>query len=109
MEILEIIKRRRKALKISQDKMANLLGMARSSYQAVESGKNNMNVFDFFKIINFLRIPITDFVNDKLIVISSSELSQLKESINTINKIIENLSNTIPIETIRLNEKNVKR
>ena len=39
-EILEIIKNQRKIKKISQEEMALKIGIARTSYQAIELGKS---------------------------------------------------------------------
>ena len=54
MKALSIIKKIRKSRGYNQDYMAEKLKMARSSYQAIESGINNMNITDFFKIIEIL-------------------------------------------------------
>lgn len=64
--------------------MAIKLGMARSSYQAIESGQNKMNINDFFKIIEILQIPINSFNNQDLTVISKENFNKLINNVNEL-------------------------
>ena len=64
--------------------MAIKLGMARNSYQAIESGQNKMNINDFFKIIEILQIPINSFNNQDLTVISKEDFNKLINNINEL-------------------------
>lgn len=96
MKSLDIIKFVRKQKHISQDTMAEKLRMARSTYQAIESGQNNMNINDFFKIIEILEIPITEFSENELIVIEKKDLEKIllhTEELNKIAKKIESSNN----------------
>lgn len=91
MKAIEIIKKARKSKKISQNFMAQQLHIARSTYQAIETGTNNMNINDFFKIIEILEIPITYFSNTDLIVIEKEDLNKLEEYSYKINTIIQKI------------------
>ena len=64
--------------------MAIKLGMARNSYQAIESGQNKMNINDFFKIIEILQIPINIFNNQDLTEISKEDINKLINNINEL-------------------------
>lgn len=98
IEALDLIKAKRKKLDITQKEIANKLGMARSSYQAIESGKNNMSINDFFKIIEILQIPITTFVDKDLIVISKDEVTQLSKCAEIIIEITKKLNSQVKVE-----------
>lgn len=87
IEALNLIKAKRKKLDITQKEIANKLGMARSSYQALESGKNNMSISVFFKIIEILNIPIYAFSGEQLIVISKYDLKDIEKYSTALNDI----------------------
>lgn len=91
MKALEIIKIVRKQKGFNQDYMAEKLKMARSSYQAIESGQNNMNIIDFFKIIEILEIPLTMFSEEEIIIIERKDLNKLLYHYNEMQKIIEKI------------------
>ncbi len=116
MKTLEIIRKKRKEKKISQDYMAEKLKMARSTYQAIESGQNNMNIIDFFKIIEILEIPITLFANEEIAIIEKNDLNKLLIYSEEIQKIIKKINNQIHnIEindnhgTININQNNKEK
>lgn len=95
MNALQLIKEKRKKLKISQEEMAKKLNMARSSYQAIESGQNNMNMNDFFKIITILEIPINLFSDEELIIISKNDFEKLKNAIQELQNISKKIENNL--------------
>jgi len=116
MKALEIIKKNRKIKKISQDYMADKLQIARSTYQAIESGQNNMNIIDFFKIIEILDIPITSFSKEEIVIIEKNDLNKLLVYSQEIQKIIKKINDqTQNIEindnhgTITINQSNDKK
>ena len=77
--------------------MAEKLGMARTTYQAIESGVNNLKIDDFFSILKILDIPLSVFSNEDLIVIPRDDLVKLKYAASTIKDITEKLSTNINI------------
>ena len=97
MRALEIIKFKRKEKGFIQDYMAEKLQMARSSYQAIESGINNMNIIDFFKILEILEIPLTLFSDNEIIILEKKDLNELKYHSNEMQKIINKVEKTSTI------------
>lgn len=97
MKALEIIKLKRKEKGFNQDYMAEKLQMARSSYQAIESGINNMNIIDFFKILEILEIPLTLFSDDEIIVLEKKDLNELIYHSNEMQKLINKIEKTSTI------------
>ena len=97
MDVLEIIRKFRQKKGLTQDDMAKKLNIARTTYQAIETGVNNLKVDDFFKIIKILDISLSMFSNEDLIVISKNDLLKLKNAADTINDITEKLATGINI------------
>lgn len=97
MKALEIIKIKRKEKGYNQDYMAEKLQIARSTYQAIESGVNNMNIVDFFKILEILEIPLTLFSEQEIIVLEKEDLNKLIFHTNEMQKIINKISKTSSI------------
>ena len=62
IQILEIIKNKRKLKKLSQDEMAKKLGMARTTYQAIELGNIKLTFDDFIRIIDLLEEIINNWL-----------------------------------------------
>ena len=60
-EILEIIRYYRKKRHIDQATIAKQLKVARSTYQAIETGRHRLTVEDFVIITRFLKIPTLAF------------------------------------------------
>ena len=79
MDILQIIKEYRKKRGYTQEQLGLKLSMAKSTYQSIESGGCKLNVFDFFKIIEILDIPLSAFSNEQLIVISKHDLESIEK------------------------------
>lgn len=79
MDTLQIIKEYRKKRGYTQEQLGLKLSMAKSTYQSIESGGCKLNVFDFFKIIEILDIPLSAFSNEQLIVISKYDLESIEK------------------------------
>jgi len=110
-EILNIIKNKRKELKLTQEDMANKLKIARTSYQAIELGNIKLTLEDFLNIIKILDIPITSFNKNKLLVISEDDLNKLKKATDLLNSVTNKLKyQEINISdnhgTIKINQNN---
>ena len=60
-EIGESIKRRRKELGISQERLSEVLGVSYQQVQRYESGANKLNVENLQEIANFLAVPVASF------------------------------------------------
>jgi transcriptional regulator with XRE-family HTH domain len=58
------IKRRRKALKISQDAFAEMIQMHRTYYSAIERGEKNMTVQTLLQVAAGLRTKVADLFRD---------------------------------------------
>lgn len=92
MKALEIIKEKRKEKNISQDTIAKQLKIARSTYQALESGQNKMNIIVFFKIIEILDIPITLFAEEEIIIIEKKDFNEITKYTNRLNKLVNKIA-----------------
>ena len=97
MEVLEIIKAKRKELNITQEKMANLLNMPRTTYQNIENNFVTLKIYDFFRIIKILQIPLESFQDENYIVISESDFKELKKAANTISHITDKIQSNVNI------------
>lgn len=60
-EMGEMIRTRRRELGISQEKLAEMLGVSYQQVQRYENGNNKLNVENLQVIANFLSLPVTDF------------------------------------------------
>ena len=96
-EILEIIKNQRKIKKISQEEMALKIGIARTSYQAIELGKVKLTFEDFLKIIKILDLPINVFTDKKLIVITEDDLKKINKATELLEEVTSKLSQSSSI------------
>lgn len=79
-QILNIIKNRRKALKMTQKDMADKLGIEGSQYGRYELDKNEMTLEKFLQISFVLNLKLSDYEH---------ELDDVK------NDVIENLEHCI--------------
>lgn len=55
-----VLKIRRKELKISQEKLANSIGIDRKHLSAIENGRQNMTLSTLWKVCNALEITVID-------------------------------------------------
>lgn len=60
VKIGEVLKIRRKELKISQEKLANTIGIDRKHLSAIENGRQNMTFSTLYKVCEALDITIID-------------------------------------------------
>ena len=105
MNILEIIRAKRKSLGITQEKMAKLLCMPKSTYNNLENNVIQLKVADFFTIIKILEIPLELFQDKKYIIVRDEDLEILMKSaeqIQTVTKRIENNISIVNNETINM-------
>ena len=58
VKIGEVLKLRRKELKISQEKLANTIGIDRKHLSAMENGRQNMTISTLCKVAEALDITI---------------------------------------------------
>lgn len=59
-----ILKKKRKALKLSQEKLAELAGLHRNYVGSVERGEINISVDNIEKLANALNIDICEFFTE---------------------------------------------
>ncbi len=93
---LDLIKRYRRKKQMNQNDLAKKLNMPRTTYQAIESGRNHLKLEDFARIVNILQIPLGDFEDSDCYVLRLS-----KEDIEDWVRIMTKINNTIEI----MNEK----
>lgn len=105
MDILEIIKTKRKVLGITQEKMAGLLGIPRTTYNNIENNYIELKVYDFFQICKILDIPLETFQHRECIIIEKNDLEILvkaTEQIQTVAKKIETNISIVNNDTINM-------
>lgn len=101
MDILDIIKTKRKELNITQEQMAKLLNMPRTTYYNIEANAVTLKIYDFLKIIKILDIPLGYFTDEELFdVLKSYNLNIVKRdfylpafNLNSQTKDLEELFN----------------
>ena len=92
-EILEIIRYYRKKRHIDQATIAKQLKVARSTYQAIETGRHRLTVEDFVIITRFLKIPTFAFDEKAAYIINLTE-----DEIRYWNQINEKISLSVQTE-----------
>lgn len=95
MDVLEIIRAKRKSLGITQEHMARLLCIPRSTYNGIETNVIQLKIYDFFRIVKILDIPLETFQDEKYIVITQDDLNDLLKSVERINTIAQKITNNI--------------
>lgn len=97
MDLLEIVKIKRKEKGLTQEQMAKLLNMPRTTYQNIENNFVTLKIYDFFKIIKILNIPLEIFQDEKYIVISEKDFEALKKASDTISSITEKIESNVNV------------
>ena len=97
MDVLEIIKEKRKEANLTQDDMAKRLNMPRTTYHNIESNVVTLKIYDFFRIIRILNIPLEIFQDNKYIVLSEEDFDSLKKASNTISHITDKIQSNVNI------------
>lgn len=86
-EIGEAIKRRRRELGISQERLAEMLNVSYQQVQRYESGANKLNVENIQVIADLLSVPLTSFFSSYLpTTISESALDYASQDEKTLLK-----------------------
>ena len=60
----EAVRRHRKALKLSQEKLADLCGLHRTYIGGIERGERNVTILKLLQVTEALQIRIADLVRD---------------------------------------------
>jgi transcriptional regulator with XRE-family HTH domain len=106
MDVLEIIKAKRKSLGITQEKMAKLLCIPRSTYNNIENNIIELKVYYLFQICKILEIPLETFQNRECVVIEKNDLHVLMKATEQIQSVARKIENNISIvnnDTINMN------
>lgn len=74
-EIGEKIKKRRRELGISQERLAEILGVTYQQVQRYENGMNKLNVENIQVIAEALAVPVSYFLEDIKAYIAAEELT----------------------------------
>ena len=98
MDIIEIIKSKRIEANLTQNDMAKRLNMSRTTYQNIENNLVTLKVYDFFRIINILDIPLEIFQDEKYIMIEEDEYYDLKNASEKISNIINRIKRNSNID-----------
>lgn len=112
MDVLEIIKNKRKEKGLTQEQMAKLLNIPRTTYQNIENNFVTLKIYDFFKIIKILNIPLDIFQDEKYIIISEQDFEALKKASDTISSITEKIESNVNVvnhsKIVNMNFNNVE-
>lgn len=100
-EILNLIKAKRKELKLSQEELAQKIFVAETTYRDIETGKIRLTLENFLKICNALNLNHNQILekleNDtNTIIINLSD-----EEIETFKRIIYKLDSSIKLQQQR--------
>jgi len=90
--LLKKLKLLRKEKKLSQEEIANKIGMAKESYRDIESGKNALKMDVFFRICKAINIKpefLVQNTNEIIIVITPEQAETIKD----LNQQIQNAIN----------------
>ncbi len=106
-EIGEKIKRRRKELRISQEELAERIGVTYQQVQRYENGMNRLNVENIQIIANTLNVPVSYFFEDvrkDVVAEESTPYLPVDESklLNYFRKIREKNSQDIVLKVTKL-------
>lgn len=99
MNAIDVIKIYRKKRKLTQEQIANVIGIDRTSYNNLETGKTNLRADDFIKLVNYLKIPITALSSEDLIVISKKDLDILNKSIKDLNEVSNRINESSKVNS----------
>ena len=97
MDILEIIRLKRKEMKLTQDQVARMLNVPRTTYQNIENNIVSLKVHEFLKIIKILDIPLASFIDEEYIIISQKDFDKLKTAAKAISTITEKVESNIKV------------
>jgi len=89
-KILELIKRTRKEKKLTQEDMANHLGIAQGYYSNMENGKNSIDIEKLQEICKVLDIEL-------IAVAQNLTAEEIRENIDLIEKALSNLKSFFKI------------
>jgi transcriptional regulator with XRE-family HTH domain len=64
MSLAGAIRKRRTALKVSQEAFADLIGMHRAYYSAIERGKRNLTLGTLHRVAKGLGVRMADLLRD---------------------------------------------
>ncbi len=92
---LQLIRSYRKKRKYNQQYLADLLKVPRTTYQAIESGRNRLKLEDFTRIVNILQIPLSELEEEDhyLVDLTKEDIlqwSQVFTKFQTAIEIVEN-------------------
>jgi transcriptional regulator with XRE-family HTH domain len=111
MELLNNIRRIRKAKKIKQEKMAELVNMATTNYGKLERGGIAITIDRLYKIAEILNVPVSELLGENESLVK--EISTLKTKIENLeirvfltdsdkNKVEMALENWEELKTLRV-------
>lgn len=98
--ILKKIKMKRLSLELSQDDVAQALGLDESQYSRLENGKSQLDLVRLIPLIAFLGMKWSDFDDDSLPPGQpktdsedgvQKEVASIKEMLKTLSKEVDNL------------------
>ena len=73
------VEKRRRMLKITQEELANLIGLTRTSITNIESGKQRCTLDTLYRIATSLRVSLIELLPDEEIVTTGFRIEPLYE------------------------------
>lgn len=86
-DIIDLIKKVRKGKGLTQKDMASSLEISFAQYNNYETGRSEMTLSTFFRILDILEVGLKEFL--------SSDLSVTKEDINELETLVQRLKDKI--------------
>lgn len=99
---LKLIKEYRKKRHMNQEEIASKMNMPRTTYQAIESGRNHLKIEDFAHIVNILDIPLYEFEDSDSyqLFLSKEDVTSWLRLLTKFQKMIEIIDNKKETEII---------
>lgn len=90
--ILQNLKRLRKEKGVTQEEMANKLGISRVTYYSIESGKQELSIQKIDEIIKILDISIFDLIKSEIL---NTEKDNIITEVLEVRKKLDNIENKL--------------
>lgn len=97
-----ILKKRREQKRVSQQELADALGISQKTYSNIESDKSIPNIFQLYELSKILDFCVVDVFNEKGLNLDNSEI--LKKGLSEDSK-VKYLEKLILEKDLRIQEK----
>ncbi len=88
MNAIEVIRTRRKEKKFTQEDLANVLGVKRSTYSDIENQRIQLKADDLIKLCCFLDLTFEAFIgkDSQCVILKQNEINALISIANRLKK-----------------------